>query len=148
MTAAIHNSQLIIHNSLFSGVFMMKKGEPNQLLTRYALTGGAIGLYFGLFFRPMREANYAYALVLALLVAVLMSGLHLWRQRPSLSSLPAYFAITFIKAALALTMLEGRHIAYDWGGKTAVTVFTVIMGAATGLWFAYTQSRTASLRKK
>ena len=31
---------------------MTKKGEPKQLLTRYALTGGAIGLYFGLFFRP------------------------------------------------------------------------------------------------
>jgi hypothetical protein len=119
----------------------MKKGEPKQFLTRYALTGAAIGLYFGLFFRPMREANFGYALGLAGVVAVLMTGLHLWQKRPSLSTLPAYFTITFIKAALALTLLEGRHIAYDWGGKTAVTIFTVIMGAATGLWFAYDQKR-------
>lgn len=127
----------------------MKKGEPKQLLTRYALTGGAIGLYFGLFFRPTRGANYSYALVLALLVAVVMTGLHGWRERPSLSTLPAYFAITFVKAALALLLLEGRHLAYDWGGKTAVTIFTVIMGAATGLWFAYAQKRqTATIGKE
>ena len=119
----------------------MKKGELKQLLTRYALTGGTIGLYFGLFFRPMREANYGYALVLAAVVAVVMTGLHVWRKRPSFSTLPQHFAITFIKAALALTLLEGRHLAYDWGGKTAVIFFTVIMGAATGLWFAYDQNR-------
>jgi uncharacterized membrane protein len=101
-------------------------------------------LYFGLFFRPMREANYAYALVLALLVAVVMSGLHVWRKRPSLTTLPVYFAISFVKAALALTLLEGRHLAYDWGGKPAVTLFTAIMGAATGLWFAYAQKRQTS----
>jgi hypothetical protein len=122
---------------------MKQKVEPKQLLTRYALTGGAIGLYFGLFFRPLREANFVYALGLALLVAVVMSGLHLWQKRPSLATLPATFAITFVKAALALTLLEGRHLAFDWGGKTAVTLFTVIMGAATGLWFAYDQNRTA-----
>ena len=123
---------------------MTKKGEPKQLLTRYALTGGAIGLYFGLFFRPMREANYGYALVLALVVAVVMTGLHVLQKRPSLTTLPRHFVITFIKAALALTLLEGRHIAYDWGGKTTVTIFTVIMGAATGLWFAYIQNRQTS----
>ena len=123
---------------------MTKKGEPKQLLTRYALTGGAIGLYFGLFFRPMREANYGYALVLAAVAAVVMTGLHVWQKRPSLTTLPRHFAITFIKAALALTLLEGRHLAYDWGGKTAVTIFTVIMGAATGLWFAYDQNRQTS----
>jgi hypothetical protein len=145
----VHNSQSIIHNSLFSGVFMKQKGEPKQLLTRHALTGGAIGLYFGLFFRPLREANFGYALLLALLVAVVMSGLRLLQKRPSLSTLPPYFAITFVKAALALTLLEGRHVAFDWGGKTAVIVFTVIMGAATGLWFAYDQSRqTVPLSKK
>lgn len=133
---------------------MTKNGEAKQLLTRYALTGGAIGLYFGLFFRPLREANFGYALLLALLVAVVMSGLHLWQKRPlrqatsgrrsvqaSLATLPATFAITFVKAALALTLLEGRHLAFGWGGKTAVTLFTIIMGAATGLWFAYDQNR-------
>lgn len=142
-TDIIHNSQLIVHNSLFSGLLTMKKGEPNQLI-RHALTGGAIGLYFGYFFRPVREANLGYALGLALLVAVVMTGLHWWQKRPFLSALPAHFAITLVKAALALSLLEGRHMAFDWGGKTAVLLFTVIMGAATGLLFTTDQTRQAA----
>ncbi len=127
---------------------MMKKGEPKQLQTRYVLTGGAIGLYFGLFFRPMREPSFGYALLLALLVAVVMSGLHWWQKRPSLAAIPTYFAVSFVKAALALSMLEGRHLAHDFGGKTAVTIFTIIMGAAAGLWFAYAQIRQTSTLEK
>ncbi len=126
----------------------MKKGDPKQLLLRYALTGGAIGLYFGLFFRPLREANYVYALMLALVASVVMTVLHVWQKQASLSTVPRQFGITFVKVALALTVLEGRHLAYDWGGKTAVTVFTVIMGAATGLWFAYAQNRQTSALSK
>ena len=49
---------------------MAKKMTTNQLLTRYALTGGAIGLYFGFFFRPAREPNLWFALLLAGLVVV------------------------------------------------------------------------------
>lgn len=120
----------------------MKKSKPTPLLTRYALTGGAIGLYFGYFFRPTRGANWGYALGLAVVVALVLTGLHGWQKRPSLSTLPAYFAITFVKAALALSLLEGRHLAFNWGGKTAVTIFTTLMGAVTGLWFAYDQQRT------
>lgn len=123
---------------------MMKKAESTHSLTRYVLTGGAIGLYFGWFFRPLREANYGYALMLALVAAVVMTGLYVWQKRPSLATLPQKFAITFVKTALVLTLLEGRHIAFDWGGKTAVILFTVIMGAATGLWFAYDQARQAA----
>ncbi|GAB4273809.1 MAG: hypothetical protein Kow0080_21670 [Candidatus Promineifilaceae bacterium] len=115
--------------------------KPNPLLTRYALTGGAIGLYFGYFFRPTRGANWGYALGLAVLVALVLTGLYGWQKRPSLSTLPAHFAISFVKAALALSLLEGRHLAYDWGGKTAVVLFTTLMGAVTGLWFAYDQKR-------
>lgn len=119
----------------------MKKSKPNQLLTRYALTGGAIGLYFGYFFRPTRGANWGYALGLAVVVALALTGLHGWQKRPSLSTLPAHFAMTFVKAALALSLLEGRHLAFNWGGKTAVIIFTTLMGAITGLWFAYSQQR-------
>jgi len=120
---------------------MKKKDEPKQLLTRYALTGGAIGLYFGLFFRPLREANYGYALVLALVAAVVMTLVSVWQKRPSFATIPKQFLIALVKTSLALTLLEGRHLAFDWGGKTAVIVFTVIMGAVAGLWFAYDQSR-------
>lgn len=118
-----------------------KKKATKFSLNRYILTGAAIGLYFGLFFRPLREADYGYALLLAVVVAVVLTALHSWRNRPSLRTVPMYFALTFIKAALVLLLLEGRHLAFDWGGKTAVTIFTTVMGAASGLWFAYEEKR-------
>lgn len=123
-----------------------KRGNKKYSLSRYVWTGGAIGLYFGFFFRPQREANWGYALVLALLVATVLTGLHGWRERPSLKILPAFFALSFVKAALVLSLLEGRHLAFDWGGRTVVVIFTALMGAMTGLWFAYEQSRRAPRR--
>jgi len=78
-----------------------------------------------------------------------MTGLHLWQKRPRLRTLPGYFVVTLVKASLALLVLEGRHVAYDWGGKTAVVLFMTITGALSGLWYAYfEQNRPAAAREK
>ena len=120
---------------------MTKKMTRKQLLTRYALTGGAIGLYFGLFFRPARQPNLLFVLGLAILITLVMTGIKLYRERPSLGALLKSAAATFIKAALFLILLELRHPVYDFGGKVAVTIFMTLMGTATGLWYAYDQMR-------
>jgi hypothetical protein len=120
-----------------------KKSTAKYSTSRYAWTGAAIGLYFGFFFRPQREVNFGYALMLALLIAVVFTALHGWRERPSFKTIPAYFAISFVKAALVMSLLEGRHFAFDWGGRTAVVIFCAVMGALSGLWFAYEESRKA-----
>ena len=124
---------------------MKQKSEPAPmpLVTRYALTGGAIGLYFGLFFRPgqVEEPRLSTILFLATIVAIVMTALYAFQKRPSFSKLPVRFVSTFIKATLVLAVLEGRYLAYDVGEKAAVIVFTVVMGVLSGLWFAYEQSR-------
>lgn len=117
------------------------KNTKTFSMSRYALVGGAIGLYFGLFFRPLREPSFAYALLLAVVVAVVMTAVHGWRERPSFRNLLVYLGLTFVKVAVVLSLLEGRHLAMDWGGKTAVVIFTVLTGVATGVWFAYEDSR-------
>ena len=66
---------------------MTKKVTGPGLLTRYALTGGALGLYFGLFFRPARQPNLLVVLGLAILITLVMTGIHVFRERPSLSAL-------------------------------------------------------------
>ena len=45
-------------------------------------------------------------------------------------------ASTFLKTALFLAVMEGRHIAYDLGGKMAVVIMTTTMGALVGAWSA------------
>ena len=124
---------------------MKQRPQPtsNPSLTRYALTGGALGLYFGWFFRPGEDQAFRLStiLFLAILIAIVYTGFFAWRQRPSFSALPFRFITTFVKAAIILAVLELRNPIYDAGGKTAVIIFTVIMGVLSGLWFAYEQSR-------
>jgi hypothetical protein len=120
---------------------MSKKLTTNQLLTRYALTGGALGLYFGFFFRPARQPSLLFALGLAILIAVVMTGIKLFRERPSLLELLKSAVSTFLKAGLFLILLELRHPVFNYGGRVAVTVFMTLMGALAGLWYAYDQIR-------
>ena len=120
---------------------MSKKMTSSQLLTRYALTGGALGFYFGFFFRPAREPNLLFILGLALLITLVMSGIKLYRERPSVGALLKSAAGTLLKAILFLILLELRHPVYDYGGRVAVTIFMTLMGVLGGLWYAYDQMR-------
>lgn len=115
----------------------MDKNDLKLPLRRYALTGAAVGLYFGLFFRPLREPNFAVAVALALLAtAVTIVIALLKKDRPPLRELGGTAVTTFIKFALILALLEGRHYVYDLGGKWLVSVFTTLLGAGAGWWLA------------
>jgi hypothetical protein len=121
-----------------------KEPTPTHSLSRYALTGGLLGLYFGWFFRPAdREVNFGYVLILAFIAALAVTVFSAIRSRPPLKNLLARFGGNIIKASLVLVALEGRLVAFNLGGKTAVIIFTVIMGVITGLLFAFEQKRTA-----
>jgi hypothetical protein len=121
---------------------MTNKMTKNQLYTRYALTGGALGLYFGLFFRPARQPNLWFVLLLAGLVTVVTVVINAWRKRPfSITHLLKTALSTFLKAFIFLILLELRHPLYDMGGKSAVTIFMTLMGALAGLGYAYEQIR-------
>lgn len=126
---------------------MTKKRTMSNLMTRYALTGGALGLYFGLFFRPVRSPSAALVLGLALTVAVVMAVLRAFKERPSASSLLKGAALNFVKTAVLLALLELRHPLYDMGGKTAVSLVMTLAGAAAGLWYARAQSRQPIQKK-
>lgn len=113
---------------------------------RYILTGAALGLYFGLFFRPAREGPSLLVIVgLSLLSALLMTLLRLRHpQERAPGKLLRYGLKTWATFALFLAMLEGRHLAHDLGGRVATTLFTTLSGAGLGLWYARTADREGS----
>jgi len=117
-------------------------GLSTSLLRRYVLTGAAIGLYFGYFFRPLREPSLALVIGLSLLAAVATVGLQAVRKRPPVSILLKDALATWVKYALLLAALEGRHWAYVMGGKAAVVVLTTLAGALMGAWLAYEKRET------
>lgn len=122
---------------------MPKPKVRSGLLRQYIWAGAGLGLYFGLFFRPVREANFAVAVALALLAtAVTIVIALLKKDRLPLRELGRTAVTTFIKFALVLAMLEGRHYVYDLGGKWLVAVFTTLLGAGAGWWLAQSDLST------
>ncbi|MFT5194911.1 MAG: ABC-type Na+ efflux pump permease subunit [Cellvibrionaceae bacterium] len=103
-------------------------------LQKHILVGAGLGLYFGLFFRPAREPSLWIALGLSILITVVMFLLKVFRKdRPPVLVLLKEAPFTFLQYLLILAVFEGRHLAYDFGGRTATTVLTTIMGAITGV---------------
>jgi hypothetical protein len=122
-----------------------KRGRPPETaagrLRRYLLVGAAIGAYFGYFFRPVREPSLLFVVTLSLVAAVASTLLRAWLMRKQAGQTPGsllrYGLRMWATFALFLAMLEGRHIAYDLGGRLATIAFTTLFGAALGLWYAF-----------
>lgn len=108
-------------------------GQQKYGMGRYLLTGAGLGLYFGLFFQPVREPSLMMALILGTGGALLLTLLNLRKPEaralgPTLRyGLGAWAALT-----LTLLVLEGRHIAYGVAGKLGATLFTTAAGALAG----------------
>jgi hypothetical protein len=116
----------------------MSKTKNRFSLQRYVLVGAAIGLYFGFFFRPLRDGpSVGMVLGLSLLAALVTVGLKAYRERPSFPTLLRRFGISWLQFAVIVATLEARHLAYDAGGRTAVVLLTGAMGALLGGWWYY-----------
>lgn len=124
--------------------------KKQPLWQRYLLTGAALGLYFGLFFRPLREPSLGLAVLLGAVAALVTTLLPLFRgERPSFTTFLKTLAGHFFKYTLLLAVLELRHPVHDWGGRTAVSAMTTLMGAVGGLWLAWEQdSKRLSVSSK
>ena len=113
------------------------KGVVQYGLSRYVLTGAALGLYFGLFFQPVREPNLLTAFGLGLVAALVMTLLKLRDpQSRSPQALLRYGIVSWLSLTLALLVLEARHVVYAAAGKAGVALFTTAAGAVAGFIYA------------
>lgn len=112
--------------------------------SRYIWMGAAIGLYFGWFFRPVRDPNLFIVIGLSFLIALVLFGFNLFKkERLSFGRLLMQIPVNMIQYALILSILELRHFAFDWGGRLAVVIFTGLMGMLSGYWLAYRENRVS-----
>jgi hypothetical protein len=126
-----------------------KRSRPPETaagrLRRAVLVGAALGAYFGYFFRPVREPSLVIVVGLSLVAALASTLLRAWLLRKQAGQTPGsllrYGLRMWLTFALFLAMLEGRHIAYDLGGRLATIAFTTLAGAGVGLWYAFTAER-------
>lgn len=116
---------------------------------RFIWIGGALGLYFGLFFRPIREPSLGLAVGLGLAAALATTLLRAWQRKQfAVGAVVKETAVSWAQYTFFLSMLEGRHLAYAWGGKTAVILMTTLMGAISGWWYGYTRRAPTDGRER
>ncbi len=102
------------------------------------ITGAAVGLYFGLFFRPVGDPSFLQPVILGVIGGLVTAVYRLWRVPPANfrqavgQGLLAVLAFTGF-----LVLMELRHYANAFGGRIAVALYSTIVGLLMGIVYAY-----------
>ena len=118
-----------------------RKSQTTKMsrLQRYLFSGAAVGLYFGLFFTPVREPNFTQPFLLGAAAAVI-AGAVIWvRSKLSLKAGLFNLGRMFVSFTLFLLALELRHPIYADGGRPATAAFMLAVGLALGWPLSYAQ---------
>jgi hypothetical protein len=101
---------------------------------RFLFIGAALGLYYGIFYRPSDVApDYGIAIVLSILAALITVTIRSWGKKQPFSTLVKSFFWSFLFYVAFLLVLAARQLAEELGGRVAVTVLTTV----TGIGLAY-----------
>ncbi|MFZ3070647.1 MAG: hypothetical protein WA110_05955 [Anaerolineaceae bacterium] len=110
-----------------------KQLQPYRINMQFVLIGAALGLYYGISYKGMTlEPDYVRVVIWSLAAALITVIVRSWKKGYSFKTI----LLDFLKMAslylLFLVGLEFRKQVDVWGGKTAVIVFTTIIGAIIG----------------
>lgn len=101
---------------------------------RFVLIGAALGLYYGIFYRPSDVApDYGIAIFLSIVAALVTVTVRYWGKKQPFPVIAKSFFLTFLFYAVFLLVLAARQLAEQLGGRAAVTVLTTV----TGICLAY-----------
>jgi hypothetical protein len=101
---------------------------------RFVLIGAALGLYYGIFYRPSDAApDYGIAIILSIVAALVTVAIRFWGKKQPFGTIAKSFFWIFLFYAVFLLVLAARKLAEQMGGRAAVTVLTTV----TGICLAY-----------
>lgn len=115
----------------------VEKKPSMGIYERSALTGAAIGLYFGIFYQPTGDPDFGIAIILSILAALVTVVIRSWKKQKSFTDIVKDFFEMLILYSVFLLSLAFRHIADNLGGRIAVTLVTTITGIGMGLFWAW-----------
>ncbi len=106
-------------------------------MQRYILIGAAIGLYYGIFYRPSDTSpDYGIAIILSILAALVTVVVRFWGKKEPFPNLVRSFLGTFAFYAVILLTLAIRKVAEQIGGRIGLTVVTTLIGIGLGYFLA------------
>jgi hypothetical protein len=132
-----------------SGVSMKTKTKKDPILIgtiqRYVLIGAALGLYYGLFYRPSNTApDYGIAIILSVVAAAVTVAVRFWKKKPTFLTLLKSYLEMFLFYSVLLLTLAVRQFAGQIGGKFAVTLVTTLVGMGMGYFMAIRKKDVSS----
>ena len=122
-----------------SSVKTRTKKDPIVIGTiqRYILIGAAIGLYYGLFYRPSgTDPDYEIAVILSVVAAAVTVAIRYWKKKPSFTTLIKGYLETFLFYLVLLLTLAVRQLAEQIGGRLGLTLVTTLVGMGMGYFMA------------
>ena len=111
-------------------------------LIQYAFVGGALGIYYGIFYKPAGEPDIEMAVILSVFAALVTVIFRSWRKGFTFKKIAIDFLMIlgfFLVFMLSITL---RKTAYDFGGPTLVIAETTISGIVVGLLMAWQRFST------
>lgn len=110
-----------------------QRGREIGRTQRYVLVGAALGVYYGLFYRPSDAApDYGTAIILAILAALVTVIIRFWKKGQPFPIIAKSFFWTFVFYAVILLTLAVRKLAEQVAGRVGLTVATTLIGIALG----------------
>jgi len=114
------------------------------MLQRYILIGAAIGLYYGIFYKPSgTEPDYGIAVILSILAALITVIVRFWKKKQPFSIILKNYIESLLFYSVFLLALAARQLADQIGGRFAVMLITTLTGICLG-YFMATRKKTSS----
>lgn len=120
-----------------------RKTLYNRKLIQYGLVGAALGVYYGIFYKPVNDADVGTAVILSIFAALVTVVIQSWRKGFQFKKIAKEFLIIFGFFLIFMLSLTLRKLAYDLGGKILVIVETTISGIILGLLMAWQRFSSA-----
>ena len=114
-----------------------KKNSRTGKLIQYALVGAALGLYYGIFYKPAGEPDFGIAVVLSVFAALVTVIVRSWKKGFSFIKIVKDFFLIFGLFLIFMLSLVLRQIAYDLGGQPLVIVEMTVAGIMLGFLMAW-----------
>ncbi|MDP2964815.1 MAG: hypothetical protein Q8N39_02115 [Pelolinea sp.] len=106
-------------------------------MQRYILIGAAIGLYYGIFYKPSgTDPDYGIAIILGILAALITVAVRFWKKKQPFSIIIKNYFETLLFYSVFLLTLAARQLAEQIGGRFAVVLVTTLTGICLGYFMA------------
>jgi ABC-type transport system involved in cytochrome c biogenesis permease subunit len=106
-------------------------------MQRSILIGAAIGLYYGIFYKPSDvDPDYGIAIVLSIFAALITVVVRFWKKKQPYSVIIKNYFEMLLLYSVFLLSLAARHLAEQMGGRYGVVLFTTLIGICLGYFMA------------